>query len=118
MVGAGPGSLAAPQFEQERVEDILNPHHGKGSTLVLSPPLLPTGNWLPFRNDSMSLNPMPLKLALDLVSAWLKTLFPEDSSSLGLSTYIKTGYIKGQVGFVKHDGQRPCKERPSEMSLL
>lgn len=34
----------------------------------------------------MPLNPMPSKPALDLGSAWLKTLFPEDSSSLGRTT--------------------------------
>lgn len=80
MVSAGPGSLADPQVEQERGEDVLNSHHGKGSTLV---PPHPTGVWLPCRTGSTPLYPMPLNLALDLVSAWLKTLFPEDSSSLG-----------------------------------
>lgn len=86
MVGAQPASLAAPQGEQERGEDISNPHHGKGSAWVPSPPPHPTGIWLPCRTGSKPLNLMPLKLALDLVSAWLKTLFPEDSSSLGQTT--------------------------------
>ena len=91
MVGARPGSLAAPQVEHERGEDTSNPHHGKGSSLVPSPPPHPTGIWLPCRTSSTPLNPIPLKLALHLVSAWLKTLLPEDSSSLGQMTSMCRG---------------------------
>jgi len=53
MVGTGPG----PQVEQKRGEDISNPLHGKGSTLLQSPPPHPTGIWLPCRTGSTPLNP-------------------------------------------------------------